>query len=130
MDTSKTYIKMNDKLPEDFPDKYILRWGDYYAGEGKPRIYFESGFSLIKDKRIVKLHRQDQLQEMVGASRRFLIFTREWTDFIFADAYIVLPNGEKKVAIDCFHSMEQLWLVFMMKEKYNKVWNGEEWIES
>ena len=25
-------------------------------------------------------------------------------------------------------SMEQLWLAFVMKEKYNKVWNGEEWI--
>ena len=26
-----------------------------------------------------------------------------------------------------FTSMEQLWLAFVMKEKYNKVWNGEEW---
>ncbi len=24
-------------------------------------------------------------------------------------------------------SMEQLWLAFIMKEKYGKVWNGEEW---
>lgn len=27
-----------------------------------------------------------------------------------------------------FISMEQLWLAFVMKEKHNKVWNGEEWI--
>ncbi len=27
-----------------------------------------------------------------------------------------------------FTSMEQLWLAFVMKEKYNKVWDGEEWI--
>ena len=25
------------------------------------------------------------------------------------------------------NSMEQLWLAFVMKEKYNKTWNGEEW---
>ncbi len=25
-------------------------------------------------------------------------------------------------------SMEQLWLAFVMKEKYNKVWTGEEWV--
>jgi len=26
-------------------------------------------------------------------------------------------------------SMEQLWLAFVMKEKYNKIWNGENWIK-
>ena len=25
-------------------------------------------------------------------------------------------------------SMEQLWLAFVMKSKYNKTWNGEDWI--
>lgn len=25
-------------------------------------------------------------------------------------------------------SMEQLWLSYVMKEKYNKTWNGEDWI--
>ena len=24
-------------------------------------------------------------------------------------------------------SMEQLWLAFVMSEKYNKIWNGKEW---
>jgi hypothetical protein len=26
-------------------------------------------------------------------------------------------------------SPEQLWLAFVMKEKYNKVWNGEDWVK-
>ena len=26
-------------------------------------------------------------------------------------------------------TQEQLWLAFIMKEKYNKVWNGEDWIK-
>ena len=25
------------------------------------------------------------------------------------------------------YSMEQLWLMFVMKEKYNKEWNGKDW---
>lgn len=27
-------------------------------------------------------------------------------------------------------TMEQLWLVFVMKERWNKVWNGEEWLDA
>ena len=26
-------------------------------------------------------------------------------------------------------SMEQLWLAFVMKENYNKVWSGNDWIK-
>lgn len=35
--------------------------------------------------------------------------------------------AEEKVP-GIFTSMEQLWLAFVMKEKYNKVWNGKEWV--
>ena len=27
-------------------------------------------------------------------------------------------------------SMEQLWLAFVMKEKYEKTWDGTNWIEN
>ena len=27
-------------------------------------------------------------------------------------------------------SMEQLWLAFVMKKRYSKVWNGKDWIEA
>jgi len=33
--------------------------------------------------------------------------------------------GKNYTAI--FNSMEQLWLAFVMKEKFDKVWNGEDW---
>jgi len=26
-------------------------------------------------------------------------------------------------------SMEQLWLAFIMSEKYGKVWNGDDWVK-
>lgn len=28
-----------------------------------------------------------------------------------------------------FTSMEQLWLAFVMKEKYGKIWDGEDWVK-
>ena len=31
--------------------------------------------------------------------------------------------------MDKNYSMEQLWLAFVMKDKYKKVWNGEDWIK-
>ena len=50
---------------------------------------------------LVWLPRQDQLQEMVEKD-----------------------NFSVKAT-----SMEQLWLAFVMKEKYNKQWNGEGWVD-
>jgi hypothetical protein len=28
-----------------------------------------------------------------------------------------------------FESMEQLWLAFVLKEKYGKVWSGTDWVK-
>ena len=65
------------------------------------------------------LPRQDQLQEMV---------VDKFENFLYmnyaADEYSSLKNQSYLA------SMEQLWLAFVMKEKYNKIWNGEEWITS
>lgn len=33
------------------------------------------------------------------------------------------------ILLEQFTSMEQLWLAFVMKEKYNKTWDGNEWKE-
>lgn len=29
-----------------------------------------------------------------------------------------------------FVSMEQLWLAFIMKNEYHKIWSGEDWIKA
>jgi len=67
------------------------------------------------------LPRQDQLQEILWGNN------------------FSLPNAELKVFYESVHyqnegkyykkftSMEQLWLAFVMKEKYNKTWNGKKW---
>jgi len=71
------------------------------------------------------LPRQDELQEiLVNVNHAPLIMLIALFDhFAFEQGY------ENKVPpINIFSSMEQLWLAFVMKELYKKVWNGEDWI--
>jgi hypothetical protein len=69
------------------------------------------------------LPRQDDLQGMVkGTSdldhllERFDAFIRRHWEY-----------KDSVTPIGVFGSMEQLWLAFVMMEKHNKVWNGEDW---
>jgi len=73
----------------------------------------ESGLNFIW------LPRQDQLQEMVKDNYDCvydmnLDFTMWWQQISIA---------HKKEM-----SLEQLWLGFMMQEKYKKIWDGKNWI--
>ncbi len=86
------------------------------------------------------LPRQDQLQEMLKETHGdfFTMFIFFWHEFLTESGDFRIPswsgvrrdgieNGHKVISFDKVTSMEQLWLAFVMKEKHNKVWNGEEW---
>lgn len=63
---------------------------------------------------------QDQLQEMLPTdlpSNRIKV--------MLASKFAHFVAQERKYDA----TWEQLWLVFVMKEKYNKTWNGENWIK-
>ena len=60
------------------------------------------------------LFRQDQLQEMVDG---------DWIE-----SFITFMWWYQDENTEIYKSMEQLWLSLVMKEKYGKTWNGEEWI--
>lgn len=64
---------------------------------------------------------QDQLQEMVGGYGAGFIDWFHWRNTIYPQ--MQNPFGKEWR----FDSYEQLWLAFVMKEKYNKVWDGEKW---
>lgn len=65
------------------------------------------------------LPRQDQLQDMVkDEPRNLVIDIYDWTEES-------LLNG---IEAEKFTSMEQLWLAFVMSEKYNKKWIKENWV--
>ena len=80
----------------------------------------------IKSSRAIWLPRQDQLQDML-AWKNISIICSELTDFACSPESYEPYLGS---FVQKWGSMEQLWLAFVMKEKYNKVWDGEEWIPS
>ena len=144
MDISKTYAKMCEKAweiqqwwqPEPFDinkknkclgDVYLHHCVDQWADDN-PYDVIEVYFAQKIDKtRVVWLPRQDQLQEM-------LEFPTGSFKYNFWDALADLYEWSFSANWEKFKdyiplSMEQLWLAFVMKEKYNKVWNGEEWIK-
>ena len=134
MDTSEKYIKMCESTKEIQCDRIMGRYkfGELYYIEsghshgGKFR-YIGSYDGYEKDKKIIEksiwLPRQDQLQEMVDIiSGKYL----QWHN-----GYVVFQHWYIDAETSYFTSMEQLWLAFVMYEKYQKIWDNEkeEWIE-
>lgn len=125
MDTSKEYIKMCEEAKKYINKKEKL-WDWYYDKESKTVEVIGSlntkhsmGNNYHKDE--IPLYRQDQLQEMIGDKPAY---SHAWGCAIGFSRFI----NTKFYSID--YSMEQLWLAFVMHEKYNKVWDNENWIEN
>jgi len=138
MDTSKEYIEMCKKA-EEIQELWNPSIGDWYFGRGhyyEIIPHFKNEFEVFIlcdydsegghfhlepnhiDKSIeIWLPRQDQLQEMVGGTSLWKIVS------IHRHCHLIdthVPSASS--------SMEQLWLAFVMKEKYDKTWDGKDWI--
>lgn len=94
-------------------------------GKSQDMVGYDEGDAFDFEK-LTWLPTQDQLQEMVDRPLWQLNFGFiDWlcdTDEGYDEGYIQHHHLS-------FTSMEQLWLAFVMKEKYNKVWNGAKWIK-
>ena len=121
MDTSRKYVKMCLKA-EEIQDMYV----DVYPYNGEDGNVFALrkdhdssgvfGHCYRKDE-LIWLPKQDQLQEMAFPDKSTSV--RQICEAIFG--FVI----SSYVLAMC--SMEQLWLAFVMKENYSKIWNGEEW---
>jgi len=146
MDTSETYIKMrlaaaqwlgmgckpetdimaNAGRDLSLDSPLVLRIETYKRISGDVWLDLKGDYYCDSDKGACQLERQDQLQEMVeinpaykaNLKRKAAILALEFAEYVQE-----LPHNE---IVD--KSTEQLWLAFVMKEKYNKVWDGEDWI--
>lgn len=158
MDTSDKYIKMCQAVEEiqelwEFEEGsfYQTRFdesdGEIFNGKTVITALCDScnvidsyGSTTVSEYspkgRYVWLPRQDQLQEIMAdyiakeqemvktrtdLMQAFLDFTHWLGTQYYKREYVCLPTN-------VFSSGEQLWLAFVMKEIYNKVWDGEEWI--
>ena len=119
MDTSKKRILMCEKATEiqksNFNDDDFYVDTDIFLGNK----LFEVVEYEYDD--VIWLPHQSQLQDMIAKRedvQHLLLY--------FYNEVGALFNEKDKYWLQ-FKSMEQLWLAFVMKEKYNKIWNGKEW---
>ena len=136
MDTSETYIKMNEKAVEIQSAKQAYNKGDYYSDyvmRAYPIVLECHPYGCVKSSTIW-LPRQDQLQAMWEENTidKIARFTR----FVFDEfRYKRFSNFKAKTSNNILStkalweptSMERLWLAFVMKERYSKIWNGTDW---
>jgi len=133
------YIKMCSKADEIqkwwFPNICDLSY-DKSEKEIKPITLIAEKIWLSERERgcnFIWLPTQEQLQEMLEEIKnntyiafRFNHFLNvEYNNDTFQPAYIVL-NSINPVFM-C--SMNEFWLAFVMKERWNKVWDGENWVK-
>ena len=138
MDISNDYIEMC-RYP-DIQKQWDQRNGDFFWRQGelcllhkhktvqygsenpwlKPSgIQISDGWEIEVDHKSIWLPLQDQLQDMV-----------DWKKYDISISYYSMPwvfewrGNQPKVYGVNGNSMEQLWLLFVMKERYNKEWTG------
>ena len=129
MDTSEPYIKMCDC--EEIQSQMGTD-GDYYYWSVDDKVHishteqFEDyvvkhpeQWDYLSGRRVIWLPRQDQLQEIYNQGRFGL---QTMCCFIYDFSTSQYGSGFTS------DSMEQLWLAFVMKEKFNKTWDGNGWI--
>ena len=131
---SQTYVKMCESAKEiqAHRGRDEIQSGSYRFVEGEIQIAIGhvTGISVAKvpyaTNNTIWLPRQDQLQEMIGnfETCKNALFSAGYNDNEYSE-YWDMPNKYWNK----FTSMEQLWLAFVMREKYNKMWDGESWKE-
>lgn len=146
MDISENYIKMCKKAIQ-IQDLWEYKQGDWFVDKDFYKYgvnvlendirddssgdYFYSKTELIKslkDNDSIWLPRQDQLQEMIkGEKHMHLLFT-EIAAYFHGSIDPFMQVGRDNYTVDSDNSAEQMWLGFVMAKKYQKQWDGEDWI--
>ena len=141
MDTSEQYIKMCGcgARQEQNPHKDFLDGYKHSTVNGIAIITGTWFFTSDNWANAIWLPRQDQLQEMlVGLLEERLDDDR--LRCVDDTALSLLRCFAGELATDGLHlddwkeyyfqfsSMEQLWLAFVLKEKFNKTWDGDKWV--
>ena len=112
------YIKMCSKADEIQELKPCFFGKNFWAGENNT--------AHVED--YIWLPTQEQLQKMIDCTGYMFTFHERWSE--------KEPKQLEWVGERAIHqwfviglSMNQLWLAFVMKEKYSKIWDGEEWVK-
>jgi len=126
MDTSEKYIKMCEKA-EEIQKNHEWKYGDFFVlvrPQYLERIVFlvwNESTVIQRNEIAIWLSRQDQLQEMANTKWPWPMYLFRFYEFIQQE-YLYNAEEWKPIAD---YSMEQLWLAFVMKEKFGKTWDDE-----
>ncbi len=142
MDTSKEYEKFcRNRAKSPIEDiEYILMcekavevqkiWCDERELEKEDfTAWIKEKDGMPISKYVIWLPRQDQLQGMVVGIRKPTHLIQDFNNIMdtwFEFGYTTNPELDEKLTMVDW-SMEQLWLAFVMLEKFNKIWNGKDW---
>ena len=133
MDTGKQYVRMCEKAGEIQKSREVTL-GDFYAKRNEFGYHVIGSDSLPELTRgifygqCIWLPRQDQLQDMVKSESGF--DNSRMVGLELCDLFSWYQRNRPRDIGDEMRrwpSWEQLWLAFVMKEKYSKVWNLERW---
>lgn len=139
MDRTKKYILMSEKA-EEIQKDWEPQIGDWYHDKNYPGAVGIWGSSLPTDT-LVWLLGQDDLQDIMdgpeyqgpmGVVCHFV----GWVEDPWGCGSMPFPKDVKRLTwwveeyIPQFETMEQLWMAFIMHEKFKKAWDNEkeEWI--
>jgi len=140
MDKSKKFIRMCESAKE-IQQKWKQEYGDFFVAESgqikcwisraPAEVKFKKGFGITVDADVIYiakyiwLPRQNQLIEMAQIpGHRYEIIVQNfysWTK----EPYEMLNDMPNKL----FRTMEQIWLAFVMQQKFNKQWNDTQWLK-
>jgi len=109
---------MEDTMPVTFTQDNLM--GSVTMRKEKYVLTRLAGFGIW-------LPRQDQLQDMLGQLSTETWAVLQLVDWATEYSHHYQDTVYTEYAIQ-FKSMEQLWLAFVMKEKYNKIWDGDTWV--
>ena len=119
------------QCPEMKKAQATILYGDNYSEHGRDSLWgkLQKSDDWCGGKHWIRLLTQDQLQEMVVEDMELPQPIREcqpthnkvWN--MLSSFYAYVRDIEHN-----FTSMEQLWLAFVMKERYDKVWVDGEWV--
>jgi hypothetical protein len=114
-----------EKVQSNFDDCLIPEYqAAHYNAPGlekkRDRLWgkLQKSDEWCEDKHWIRLPRQDELQNIV--------FAEDLTNGDVGYPLFCIVKFENEGGHNSY-SFEQLWLSFVMKEKYGKKWNGKEW---
>jgi len=122
VDRSKEYVKMCnwEEIQEHTPEIGDFYWEEHIDGRETIWVVFDTGNNDYQklDWGTIWLPRQDQLQAMICPP-----YGKCFDVWVACNDWWHLPGTR----VGYCTSMEQLWLAFVMNEKYSKQWTGTAW---